>query len=415
MHNMMTGQSGGDKYQRPSVFGPQWGFLIHNPNSYSQYGEQNYGNSVDNLVDNQATTAIKMNTINADNLKTNKMKNYNMHGISLVDENSAANKNKYVFNPNTLNQQLMHIPHNNNYDRLKDYMQTIVVHQTNQAPKEDIKQKNNTEHIEPSRQGTPAKNKGISNINSMPKDKTEKQIDNESGENSKTTYKAINRFDADQLNKQMMTNMFSPNSLNGNMNGFPKHGSVIRLADNSKQSSRHETFHFDATNLNSKMFHNVGYNPVYVNSATGLDRKHKRSSSDFNPNTIMSKYMELRTNSNSFGSYHPNDLINEITSFSIENENSQTPLKFDPNGHSMFPSTQHTDWGFSIYNPLHSLEQYSGSNNGKGSAGPSQNTDLEEFNPNKLNDHLMEILKQKMTEISKHKMNTLLMVLILIH
>lgn len=388
MHNMMTSLSGGENNQRPSVFGDGWGFFIHNPNSYlQQYREYKHVNIGDNLVNNQASTAMKMKT----------MKNYNMYGLSSVEQKSAANTNMYIFNPNTLNQQLMHDSQNSNYDMLKDYMQTNIVHQTNQAHKEDIKPNSDTEHTELSRQGTRTKNKAISNINSMPKDKTDKQLDNASNGNSKSSHEAINRFDAAQLNNQMMKTMFSPNSLNGNTNGLLKHGSVNELADKSKQSSRHGTFHFDAKNLNSEMLHNVGYNPVYVNAATGLNRNHKRRSSDFNPNTIMSKYMELRTNGNLFGSYHPNDLLNEITSFSTENENSKTPLEFDPNGHSMFPAAQHTDWGFSNYNPLHSLEQYSGRNDDKGSAGPSQ----EGFNPNKLNDHLMEMLKQKITESSK--------------
>jgi hypothetical protein len=386
MQNMMFGgkttyKSNG---QRSSVFEAHWGFLIHNPIAYlNQYGVQNSESSSKMLnkqsVPKPGTSDFEKNSIHEIQGTPSES---NLHWkLSSTKETSKnmKNSNGYGFNPNLLNQIFMHMSEGNRYDMLKNFKQTNKYHGTSLETETNKKTETNTNQTHAS-----VSNKGTSNKGSKSNHSSENQAKNTFG--VKNTNSGYNIY---KLNKPMLGNMLSESNVFGNTM-FMEHGAMNKLTGNPANTKGHQTFHFDVTDLNSKMFNNVR-------------RKHKRSSKYFNPNAMMNKYMKLRTNIDEFGSYHPNDLLTTINAFSPDKDKIQASTKFDPNGQSMFSSKQHTNWGFSVYNPLHSLEQYSGSNTGRGSSGSNTNTMSSGFNPNKLNDHLMSLLHQNIEGMSQSK------------
>lgn len=380
--------------QSPSVFEAQWDFLIHNPSAYlNQYGVR-HSESNSKMLNKQSVPKLGTNDFGKSSFNeimgTPSVSNFHWK-LSSTKETSKnmVNSNGYGFNPNLLNQILMNMSEGNRYDMLKNFKQTNKYHGISLETETNKKTATNTNQTHAS-----VSNKGKSNKGSK---------SNHSSESSQTknTFGVKNTnsgYHIYKLNKPMFDNMLSEGNVFGNTM-FMEQGAMNKFTGNLANTRGHQPFHFDATDLNSKMFNNVRYKPDLVNS----NIKHRRSSEYFNPNAMMNKYMKLRTNIDEFGSYHPNDLITTINAFSPDKEKIQTLTKFDPNGQSMFSSKQHTNWGFSAYNPLHSLEQYSGSNTERGSSGSNTNTMSSGFNPNKLNDHLMSMFHQNIEGLSQSK------------
>lgn len=395
MQNMMFGGKTTYKSneQSPSVFEAHWGFLIHNPRAYlNQYGVQ-HSKSSSKMLNTQSvlkpgTSDFGKNSIHEIQGTPSESNLHRKLSSTKETSKNMINSNGYGFNPNLLNQILMHMSEGNRYDMLNNFKQTNKYHGASLETETNKKTETNTNQTHAS-----VSNKGTSNKGSKSNHSSENQTKNTFG--VKNTNSGFNIY---KLNKPMLGNMLSEGNVFGNTM-FMEHGAMNKLTGNPASTKGHQTFHFDAADLNSKMFNNVRYNPVFVNSR----RKHKRSSEYFNPNVMMNKYMRLRTNIDEFGSYHPNDLLTTINAFFPDKDKIQAITKFDPNGQSMFSSKQHTNWGFSVYNPLHSLEQYSGSNTGRGSSGSNTNTMSSGFNPNKLNDHLMSMLHQNIEGLSQSK------------
>ncbi|KAK3610298.1 hypothetical protein CHS0354_029764 [Potamilus streckersoni] len=113
----------------------------------------------------------------------------------------------------------------------------------------------------------------------------------------------------------------------------------------------------------------------------------RRGEYAFDPNKLMDRYMNLRTNQATFGSYHPHDMVQAIDNF-FKNGGSQ----------------KENNWGLNIYNPNKAMPQYLGHlSDSAGSlvpggsvANPStQKTENTKgythtaFDPNELNQHLL--------------------------
>lgn len=356
MELMMFGHSNvGNNKQKPSVFGSNWGFSIHYPKSYSQYvlksskhNEKGEENTVSKIGKSNVIGAIKSESIMEQSSKGKASP-------------KIASFNEYRFDPNNLFQTLMKMSSGaNSYNKLQDNLQTNNLFTGPENATFGTKSDNNTETTS-NRLMTSPGNKTYSSNN----------YNANIGEATRnTSTKSTNRgfeFNANKLNKHTM-------QLGNNVvGGLPKQ--TDHAPGSQQTGSRHGTFDFNPTELNSNMFNNVGYNPVYVQS----DFKNRQTRKT---NKILPKSV--------------------ITNVPIEKRFSGS-TEFDPNGQNIFSSVQ-THWGFSLYNPQKALGQYSGSNSGVESK--RLNVDLSTFNPNTLNDYLMFILRNKMTTLSESNVGT---------
>ncbi|XP_060559047.1 uncharacterized protein LOC132719295 [Ruditapes philippinarum] len=120
----------------------------------------------------------------------------------------------------------------------------------------------------------------------------------------------------------------------------------------------------------------------------------------FDPEKLMDRYMDMRTNQGLFGSYHPNDLVQSIIDFFSQGDKQ--------------PTTDN-QWGLYVYNPSDKMTQYMGNLKSPGNLGPQmggENGGKQEasnsnggfaFNPNALNSKLLNDALTKGSEFSNFK------------
>ena len=113
----------------------------------------------------------------------------------------------------------------------------------------------------------------------------------------------------------------------------------------------------------------------------------------------MDSYMNMRTDEGTFGSYHPNDLVEAIGRY-FENGGGET--------------NQQNHWGLQLYNPNNAMPQYMGQQQEPGNLAPSipatEQTGKQKdgghgyqvgFNPDALNNRLMASIKAPSYSSSK--------------
>lgn len=128
-----------------------------------------------------------------------------------------------------------------------------------------------------------------------------------------------------------------------------------------------------------------------VLTAHGFPSQPKRQA--FNPNLLMDRYMNVRTDQGTFGSYHPNDIKQDVDRF------------FQNGGGQVHTENQ---WGLMVYNPNAAMPQYMGQQQEPGNLAPGfqggetavdhSNQDDGEaihggFNPTELNRQLMHAVQ----------------------
>ena len=117
----------------------------------------------------------------------------------------------------------------------------------------------------------------------------------------------------------------------------------------------------------------------------------------FDPEKLMERYMDMRTNQGLFGSYHPNDLVQSI---------------IDYFSHGGKQSTADNQWGLFVYNPSDKMIQYMGNMKSPGNLGPQTGGNSRKgeenksnagfaFDPNTLNSQLLHEALTKGSEFSK--------------